>query len=284
MKQGRWIWVLVVLFICAGYTGTSMAGEDDDWMVPGEEKFKITGGAFLSNFDTNLRVDSKTLGEGTDISLEDDLNFDDSTYTYHVGGYWRIANRHRLAGGYFVFDRDSSATLNTDIQVGDETFPAGAGVSSEFNLKIIPVSYAYSFINNEKHEFSGLIGLHWNKVEFKMSGFASAGVGTVFTDVTADADAPLPMIGLAYEHRFSKRWTAGVAADAFYLDASGSTFAFKGSLLSLGVNTEYWLFKNLGVGAAVSYFKLDADVEDDEWKGEFDYQYWGPRIYAIVRF
>jgi len=281
MKQGKWIGILVVFIItlCFGSIVTA-----EEWLTPGQEVFRLRGGAFLTAFDTNLRVDSKTLGEGTEIGLEDDLNFDDSTITYNINAYVRIANRHRIAGGYYVFDRDSSATLNTQIQVGDEIFPAGANVTSEFNLQVIPIAYSYSFINNEKNEFSALVGLHWNKVEFKLNGYAGAGTASLIADVTADADAPLPMIGIDYEHRFSERWTAGLTASAFYLKASGSTFAFKGSLLNLGVNTEYWFFNNLGIGAALSYFKLDAEVEDDSWKGEFDYQYWGPQLYAIIRF
>lgn len=66
--------------------------------------------------------------------------------------------------------------------------------------------------------------------------------------------------------------------------ATIKTVFFTGGLLSLGVKTEYWLFNNFGIGAAVNYFKLNAGVDDYEWAGELDYQYWGPQIYVSVRF
>jgi hypothetical protein len=89
---------------------------------------------------------------------------------------------------------------------------------------------------------------------------------------------------ISYGYRFTGRWTAGAMGQAFYLKVSDSTFNFSGSVLSLGLKTEYWLFNNVGIGAALNYFNLNADVEDDDWKGELDYQYFGPQIYLTVRF
>ena len=280
MKQTRFF-LLVVLLMWVSFTGTGLAG---DWIKPGEEKFRLDAGAFLAAFDTTLRIGSKKLGQGTDVNLEDDLDYDDSTVTYLFGGYWRFAKHHRLYTSYFVFDRDSSAQLNKELEIGDEVFPVGAGISSEFNLKIIPIAYGYSFINNEKHELTGILGLHWYKVDFKIAGYASAGSVPVSAETSADVNVPLPVIGFAYEYRFTERWTAGALAQAFYLKVSSSSLDFSGSLLNLGVKTEYWLFKNVGIGAAVNYFNLDVDVEDSDWKGALDYQYFGPQVYVSVRF
>lgn len=281
MKQAN-LFLLVVLLTWMTFAGTGMAG---DWIKPGEEKFRIDAGAFLASFDTTLRIDnSNAPGQGTEINLEDDLDYDDSTVTYLFGGYWRFAKHHRLYASYFVFDRDSSAQLNKELEVGDEVFPVGAGIASEFNLKIIPIAYGYSFINNEKHELTGILGLHWFKADFSIAGYASAGSTPVDADASADANVPLPVIGFSYEYRFTERWTAGAMAQAFYLKASGSSLDFSGSLLNLGVKTEYWLFKNVGIGAAVNYFNLDVDVEDSDWKGALEYKYFGPQIYVSVRF
>lgn len=279
MKQIKLL--LVVLGMWVTLTGTGMAG---DWIKPGEEIFRIDAGAFLASFDTTLQVDSKILGEGTDINLEDDLDYDDSTVTYLFGGYWRFAKRHRLYASYFVFDRDSSAELNKNLEIDGEVFPVGAGVASEFNLKIIPIAYGYSFINNEKHELTGIIGLHWYKADFSISGYAYAGAPPANAAASADVNVPLPVLGFSYEYRFTERWTAGALAQAFYLEASSSSLDFSGYLLNMGVKTEYWLFNNIGVGAAVNYFNLNVDVEDDNWRGELDYKYFGPQIYVSVRF
>ncbi len=281
MRQVRLVFLLMVLFIWTVLAGTGIAG---DWIKPGEERFKITGGVFLAALDSTLQIDSKELGEGTEIDVEDDLDFDDTATTYHLDGYWRFAERHRLFAGIFRFDRDASAVLNKELVIDGETFPVGAGVKSDFNLDIMPVSYGYSFINNEKHELTGTLGFHWQKAEFSTNRHVYAGSEQEALHASADVSAPLPMLGFFYEYRFSERWTAGAVAEVFYLKASSDTFSFSGSLLSLGGKTEYWLFNNVGIGAALNYFRLNVDVEDSEWRGELDFQYCGPRIYVSVRF
>lgn len=273
--------LFLAMVVWALTTGTGMA---EGWIMPGEERFKINGGAFFALFDSNLSIDSNVLGEGTDLDLEDDLDFNEETYTYRLDGYWRFAKRHRLFAGYFIFERDAMAQATDDLQIGDDIYPAGAGIISDFTLQIAPMAYGYSFLNDEKHELSGIIGLHWMEMDFAVRGYASLGSGTLIGETSAKAGAPLPMFGFSYEYRFSQYWTAGADFEAFYLDVSDDTFIFSGSLLNIGVKTEYWMTKNFGVGAALSYFYLNVDVEDTDWKGELGYQYFGPQVYLSLRF
>ena len=44
----------------------------------GSKRFAISLGAFITDTGTETRVDSKTLGRGTTIVLEDDLGLDSS--------------------------------------------------------------------------------------------------------------------------------------------------------------------------------------------------------------
>lgn len=275
--------MLAAVFLSVFVFNTQI-GIAGDWIKPGEEQFRINAGAFLTYFNTSLRVDSNVLGQGTDINLEDVLDLDDKTTTYLIDGYWRFAANHRLYAGYFAFDREANGQLNEQLQIGEEIYPVGAGYDTQFDMSIAPISYGYSFINNEKHELTGIIGLHWATVDFDISGYLSPGSNVLIGQTSAKADAPLPLLGFSYEYRFNDRWTASAMAQAFYLKVSDSTFAFSGSMVNLGLKTEYWLFNNIGVGAALNYFNLNADVEDDDWKGELDYQYFGPQIYLTVRF
>jgi hypothetical protein len=75
-----------------------------------------------------------------------------------------------------------------------------------------------------------------------------------------------------------------VHAEIFDISISGDTFNFAGSIANLRISTEYWLYNNFGVGVAVNYFSLDVEVDDSEWKGTFDYEYFGPQIYLAARF
>jgi len=72
MRQTRMV-VLLMVLICVAFTGTGIAG---DYIKPGEEQFRLNAGAFLASFSTDLQVDGKTLGKGTETNLEDDLDLD----------------------------------------------------------------------------------------------------------------------------------------------------------------------------------------------------------------
>ena len=276
--------IFLGFFIMLASLHFTTVGLADDWIKPGEERWFFSGGVFLPNFDTNLRVDNRTLGAGTKIDIENDLGFTSDETTFWLGAYWRFAARHRISISYTQFNREATATAKTDLTIGDEIFPAGASLNSEFKFKILPVNYAYSFMKREKFELAASIGLHWNRVDFDVKGSASLGDQDSDANVSADADVPLPLLGLRLDYHFTPRWTAGLHGEIFALNIDADTFGFSGSLINLKLSTEYWLFNNFAVGAAISYFNLDVDVDDGDWKGKLDYQYWGPQVYAAIRF
>ncbi len=260
------------------------AGFAADWIKPGEERLKLGAGVFLPSFGTKLRVDDVNTGDGTGVDLEDDLSFSNSETTFWAGGYWRFAAKHRIAAGYFQFDRDASAIAKTDITIGDEIYPAGASLDSKFKFQVLPITYAYSFLKREKFELAGTIGLNWTWVDFDVSGSASLGDKDLDATVSADASVPLPLIGLLFDYHFTPKWSAGLHGEAFWLNIDADTFGFSGTLFNVRASTEYWFFNNVGLGAAVNWFSLDVDVDDGDWRGILEYQYWGPQVYAVVRF
>jgi len=145
----RLLFAFVLICGCL-FPNTGKAGE---WINPGEERFLFVGGVFLPSFDNSVRVDNANLGIGDEIDLQDDLGFDDSQTTFYGSAFWRFFPRHRLGVGYFRFKENSSATAQRNLQIGDEIFPVGASLFSEFKFEIFPIHYSYSFIKSEKMEF-----------------------------------------------------------------------------------------------------------------------------------
>jgi hypothetical protein len=252
----------------------------DDWIKPGEERFKFVGGVFLPAFDRTVRVDNPTLGIGDEINLEDDLGLDDSQTTFYGAGYWRFFPRHRIGVGYFRFKDEITATAQQDLQIGDEIFPVGASISTESKFEIFPIHYSFSFIKREKMEFSGSLGLHWYRINFAVAGSASLANLDAGTEVEAKAAAPLPLLGLQFEYYFTPKWTASIHAEAFSLSIDD----FDGSLVNVSARTEYWFFNHFGAGLALNWFRLDVEVDSDDWRGDLEYKYWGPQVYVAVRF
>lgn len=255
-----------------------------DWIKQGDEWLTISGGVFISQITSTLSVDNSSIGAGTEVNLEDDLDLGEDVTTYWGNVSWRFYEKHRISAGYFQFKRDATATATDDLQIGDEIYPAGASLSTEFSIEVVPIAYAYSFMKEEKYEFGGTFGLHWSTISFGVEGSASLGDLDADADVSADAAAPMPLIGLSFDYHFTPKWTVGTHAEIFFLDISDNTFSFSGTITNLRVNTDYWLFNNFGLGAAINWFALDVEVDDSEWKGDLNYQYLGLQLYASIRF
>jgi len=72
------------------------------------ERASIVLGAFITDRQSNTRLDSDSGGDGTDIDMEDDLGLESSTNVARLGGYVWLGRRHRLDGAYFDLSRSAS--------------------------------------------------------------------------------------------------------------------------------------------------------------------------------
>ena len=251
---------------------------------PGQEKWTLMLGAFLPAFKTKVQVDGDQLGSGDNVDLGADLGVDQDESGGWLGVEWRFAPRHRIGFTYSRFNLDGERVIDRDLQIGDDVFPAGANVASQLRLTIVPITYSYSFLKRERDELALTIGLHWSSLRFSAEGSASVGGQDIARDSRSDADVPLPLLGLRYDHHFSERWSAGASAALFALEFGEDTWNFEGSLWSVRLHAEYRFARNFAIGAALDGFDVDVDLHSGSWKGGFDYGYWGPQIYLTARF
>jgi hypothetical protein len=50
------------------------------------------------------------------------------------------------------------------------------------------------------------------------------------------------------------------------------------------VNTEYRLFKHFAIGAGFARLAIDADIDDDDWKGSVSDSYSGFTLFGALYF
>ena len=245
------------------------------------DAFRVQGGWFLNASDANLRVDGEQAG--SDINLHDDLLVSKRDDTYALGVEWRFAERHRLSVGYFKIDRSGTATLEQDETIGDVTFPAGSSATTTFKNMVVPITYSYSFYKSRDSEFAGTVGLHWTKFELGVRGQSNTSVANIDEEASADVAGPLPLLGLRFDYAFTPKWRVLTHAEYFALRVGGST-TYKGSMASLSAATEYDIFKNVALGVSYTYFTIDVDADDSDWRGRIDYEYYGPALYVVAIF
>ncbi len=274
------------MFATAALAGAACAAaaQGPEVIRPGQEKFSITLGVFLPAWDTKLRVDNDSLGEGTDTDLANDLGVERNNSGALIGAEWRFAPRHRIGFTYSRFTFDATRTIDRNLQIGDEIYPAGASVSTYLKIEVIPIAYSYSLLKRDNDELGVTGGLHWSRITFRVQGSVSLGNQDASAEASAKGSLPLPLLGLRYDHHFSDRWSAGADTGVFAISYGEGESRFKGRLWSARVYGEYRLLRNVAAGAAIEGFGVRVDASDGEWDGTVRYGYWGPQLYLKARF
>ena len=229
--------------------------------VGDQERFTFRVGAQLfTSFSSTLRVDSETLGLGTEFKLEDDLSVEDSFQILRLDGAYYFNQRHSIAASFYDIQRDGSRPISRDIMFADEIFPINTVLESQFDQSIIKLAYHYQFLNRPKLDMSASAGLHTMKIKTALAAADGSRVQT------SDADAPLPVIGIQGAYRFSPKWRVVGSAEWFDIQSGD----FKGTFLDALFSVEYEISERYGIGFGFNRFGLDVESGDENLKGEID--------------
>ena len=254
-----------------------------DTVKPGQERFKVMLGGFLPAFNTDVQVDDN--GQpGDDVGLGNDLGVDEDETGFWVGFEWRMAEKHRLGVTYSSFTLTGERVIDEEITIGDEIYPVDATITTEHKIELIPIIYSYSFVNNESNEFAVTAGVHWTAITLSLTGSTSLSDEDLTATRRASADLPLPLFGVRYDHHFSDKWSAGIGAAFFSIEFGEDTLDASGSLVNARAYGEYRFTDRFGAGFAIDAFKLDVEADKNRWSGEYVLDYWGPQLYVTGRF
>ena len=95
-----------------------------------------------------------------------------------------------------------------------------------------------------------------------------------------DVAAPLPHLGLSYGYAFKPNLGFRAQGLAFAIKIND----YEGTLLDLGLDFQYRPWRRLGVGAGMRYFNITIDDNRGSRLARFQYEYYGPVIYAVYSF
>ena len=236
-----------------------------------EQRFSYRVGAQLfTSFSSRLRIDSETLGRGTEFSVENDLSVEESFQILRLDGVYRFGRRHSIAASFYDIQRDGARTISRDIQYGDETFPIDSAVASSFDQSIIKLAYRYQFMNRPRLDMAASFGLHTLQVEQSLrttNGLLAA---------SSSADAPLPVLGIQGSYRFTPKWRITGSAEWFDVQAGD----LKGTFLDALVAVEHDTFEKVGFGFGFNRLELDVEAGDKNLRGQVDLTFDAAVIYV----
>ncbi len=249
-----------------------------------DEKFRLDLGGFLQNFTTTVRIDSASLGIGTEVNLEDDLGLKGNQFNFRADGYWRLGRHARIDFTLLNWNRTASHVLEEDIQVGDDIFHAGASLDTALRVWDAEVYYSYSLINKPKTEAGLMIGVstlvNTVSVEGQAAITGSGGsTATSFDRQSRSLVAPIPAVGAHFRYTLLPGFLFTARIKGF----AATIGDVKGTLLDWKVALDWYPWKNVGIGAAWAQTQIKVENNGDP-SARLDYKYEGPTGYISLVF
>jgi hypothetical protein len=252
-----------------------------------DETYQLTIGGLATDFETELRVNSRDNSIDDVIDLEDDLGFESTVQTAWIRGYWRMAPRHRLSLLYTQFKRTSEITTKTEIDVAGDIIQAGAFIGSSAKTHVFDIEYMYSFFKRPNIELGVTAGLYWMNTSFEMTA-----AGEVILEGETEPEfredyqanqrliAPLPLIGLTLGYEPDDKWR--LRAGARFFDVTISNI--DGYIFSSDLGAEYYFTRHFGLGTSIAVFNLSVRHNGVVFINTVSYEYSGAQLYLTYKY
>ena len=293
---GRRNFFAVTLLVLTGFvTAGSIARAEEARSLPpmASSPWAFWVGGFFPQVDSKIRIDSDLGSPGDGISLEDTLGLEDSKTVLWGGARWRFKTRHIIEAEIANLNRSGTvAGITEELDIDEETIRAGARINTEFDLAVVRATYGYSLLSKENYDLSLKAGFHFAYTQFSIDAFGDiedVNTGETLCDPspcetrieTSDFTIPLPHLGLAYVYQFTPKLALRSQLLFFALEISD----IKGVLSEVDVDVQYQPWEQVGFGAGIRYFNVNVEDKGDSFfRGEFEFDYWGPVVYLIARF
>ena len=281
MRKGI-IGLVAVMALALGSAASAADWGTDTTAIYKRDSFNLNFGAMFASFGTSAALDSTYYGTGTEIDFNRDLGLNNNQTLWRVDGTWRFTPRQQLYFSYINLNQSGSRNLDRTIQWGDEIYYVGADVKGDFKSWQANLYYRFSFVQGDKGEFGGSIGVSYVDMSASLQGWAQvAGTTTSYYGaVEGSVAAPVPVIGLFGTWQISPQWS--LSADINYLKLNIDNV--DGEYTDARVNLDYFPWKNYGFGVGYLYNAIDVESARNSWKGDVDYQVDGWLAYFKVRF
>jgi hypothetical protein len=258
MRRWTGLFVLLVAVLWA----TAALGQDDQRAETAPESpwetYSLRVGGFLTALDSDVSLGVQNVGAGITVNVEDALGLETRMTVFRADFGWRFGStrKHMLDLAWSDFRRSATKTLGKTIEIGDEVYPVGTVVESEFNFSIISVKYTYSLFQDDRFNFGLGIGAYVMPIQFKISQNNIGNVEESFT-------APLPVIGARFDFAVTPKFFLRQSFDLLYLEIAN----FRGSIADISFGAEYKIWEHFGIGADLNLFRIGIEAQDEDYPG-----------------
>jgi hypothetical protein len=243
-------------------------------------RFSVTGGMYRGNFATDVRADSAAQPfQGTQVNAERDLGLEPSKNLRRFTLQWRPFERHEFAGSYFSAARAGFREINGPILFRGQLYPAQAQVSTNIGLKYWDATYTGWLRRSDRTGLGLTLGGAGLSIDATL--LARRPGQTLAITETASTNVPVVLIGVQGRLALTLRLFAEAQAAAL---PRVRIDVYSGRAAMANIRFEYRIVRNLGLGAAYNYFRIDGTVADPQFGGRLAMTIDGGEGYLRIAF
>ncbi len=253
------------------------AHADGGYLSPTDERLRLSLGIMQISAATAVRLDSSAGATGTFFTAENALGLQRSQIDPKFQVVVRAGERHCLRLDYFSLDRSHTETLTQGpIAFRNVVLQNGDPVQTDLSLRMLGITYGYSFLHSEKYEIAATLGIN----EIDISARARVQTPVRHIDQTEDQAGPFPTLGI------DATW---VASRRFYFDGRAQYLKvavnnLQGTLAVYELDGLYRFRPNVSFALGYSLVKATLNSTQAAHSGLFDFRAKGPQLFVRVAF
>ena len=193
--------ISVIVFLS---TGQVAAAQEQGGVHPQlDSTFTVDIGLFYPDREARLRANGSTgsiIGPAPYVDFASELKLGQSDETFAAEFGWKFGKRWSFLMQYFDSRGEGRVTLQEEVEWNDVIFLTGTNVAAGSGFELTRFYFGYSFDINPTFDFGVGGGIHWLHIDAFIEGTAETNLGTEFVREAVSVDAPLPNIGIWYNH------------------------------------------------------------------------------------
>jgi hypothetical protein len=186
----------------------------------------------------------------------------------------RMRERSRLRVDYLQLQRHGETVLDRPVFFGDDIYLINDRIVSDFNWRMVGLTYTYSFLKFERVELGAGVGLHLIQVE----AVGEVPARRLRQDFTSAG--PFPTLALDGSWRFARRWSLNGHVQYF----SAGIEDFDGLMRQYHADVQYRWRRHVAVGVGYGAFGAHIASSDSDFPGDFNLTAKGPEVFLRVSF
>jgi hypothetical protein len=249
------------------------------------DPFVFNAGVYVVGTDIRAGLNGQSTRNPT-VDFDETLGRASDASRGRIDALWRINPRHHIRLAYFNYDTTRNRVLDRDVAWGDNTYRAGANLTSTTKFSDYELDYEYAFMRDPNYEVAGTLGIHYTDFSVTLSGVGTAtGPGGVTTSTgvvsrTGKVPAPLPVLGVRGGWAVSPNIVLDARLQFLGLDVNGN----KGHWSDAHAGATWMFTRHFGAGLGYDYFNTRLDVTRSNFNGQLKLGYSGVQAYLTGSF